>query len=111
MMDYLYGIQTRRKKMTIDKIQEYIALYAPTVFMVISVIMNYLKTFKELKKNVSNIENSEVLKNTKTEIAELKEQLARQAKENLELKVLQMELINELKKVEKYDTNKEIQES
>ena len=97
--------------MTIDKIQEYLALYAPTVLMVISVIMNYLKTFKELKRNVSNIENSQVLKDTKTEIAELKEQLARQAKENLELKVLQMELINELKKVEKYDTNKEIQEA
>ena len=111
MTVYLYGIQTRRKKMTIDKIQEYLALYAPTVLMVISVIMNYLKTFKELKKNVSNIENSKVLKDTKTEIAELKEQLARQAKENLELKVLQMELINELKKVEKYDTNKEIQEA
>lgn len=110
-MDYLYGGQARRKKMTIDKFQEYIALYAPTVLMVISVIMNYLKTFKELKRNVSNIENSQVLTETKQEIAELKEQLSLRAKENLELKVLQMELINELKKVEKYDTNKEIQES
>ena len=108
MMDYLYGIQTRRKKM---EIKELIAMYAPTVLMVVSVIVDYLKTFKELKKNVSNIENSKVLTETKNEIAELKEQLARQAKENLELKVLQMELINELKKVEKYDTNKEIQES
>lgn len=110
-MDYLYGIQTRRKKMTIDKIQEYIALYAPTIFMAVSVIMNYLKTFKELKRNVSNIENSKVLTETKQEIAELKEQLSLRAKENLELKVLQMELINELKKVEKYDTNKEIQKA
>lgn len=97
--------------MTADKIYEYIALYAPTVLMVISVIMNYLKTFKELKKNVSDIENSKVLTDTKKEIDSLKEQLAMQAKDNLELKVLQMELINELKKVEKYDTNKEIQES
>lgn len=97
--------------MTIDKIQEYIALYAPTVLMVVSVIMNYLKTFKELKKNVSNIENSKVLTETKQEIAELKEQLSLRAKENLELKVLQMELINELKKVKKYDTDKEIQEA
>lgn len=92
-------------------IKELIAMYAPTIFMAISVIMNYLKTFKELKRNVSNIENSKVLTDTKKEIAELKEQLAIQAKENLELKVIQMELINELKKVEKYDTNKEIQES
>ena len=97
--------------MTIDKIQEYIALYTPTVLMVISVIMNYLKTFKELKRNVSNIENSQVLTETKQEIAELIEQLSLRAKENLELKVLQMELINELKKVEKYDTNKEIQKA
>ena len=106
MTVYLYGIQTRRNKMTIDKIQEYIALYAPTVLMVISVIMNYLKTFKELKKNVSDIENSKLLTDTKNEIAELKEQLAIQSKENLELKVIQMELINELKKVKKYDTDK-----
>lgn len=97
--------------MTIDKIQEYVALYAPTVFMAVSVIMNYLKTFKELKRNVSNIENSKVLTETKKEIAELKEQLSLRAKENLELKVLQMELINELKRVQKYDTDKEIQES
>lgn len=92
-------------------IKELIAMYAPTVLMALSVIMNYLKTFKELKKNVSNIENSKVLTDAKKEIAELKEQLSRQAKENLEMKVLQMELINELKKVKKYDTDKEIKES
>ena len=90
-------------------IKELIAMYAPTVLMVVSVIMNYLKTFKELKRNVSSIENSKVLTETKNEIAELKEQLAIQSKENLELKVIQMELINELKKVKKYDTDKEIQ--
>ena len=92
-------------------IKELIAMYAPTVLMAVSVIMNYLKTFKELKRNVSNIENSKVLKETNNEIAELKEQLAIQAKENLELKALQMELINELKRVERYDTDKEIQKS
>ena len=92
-------------------IKELVAMYAPTILMAISVIMNYLKTFKELKKNVSNIENSKVLTETKKEVAELKEQLSRQAKENLEMKVLQMELINELKKVKKYDTDKEIKES
>lgn len=91
------------------EIKELIAMYAPTVFMVISVIMNYLKTFKELKKNVSG--NKTETDRLKGEIDSLKEQLAMQAKDNLELKVLQMELINELKKVEKYDTNKEIQES
>lgn len=93
------------------EIKELIAMYAPTVLMVVSVIMNYLKTFKELKKNVSNIENSKVLTDTKKEMDYLKELLDMQAKDNLELKVLQMELINELKKVEKYDTNKEIQEA
>ena len=95
--------------MTIDKIQEYIALYAPTVLMVVSVIMNYLKTFKELKKNV--LGNKTETDRLKGEIDSLKEQLAMQAKDNLELKVIQMELINELKRVKKYDTDKEIQES
>lgn len=106
MMDYLYGIQTRRKKM---EIKELIAMYAPTVLMVVSVIMNYLKTFKELKKNV--LGNKTETDRLKEEIDSLKEQLAMQAKDNLQLKVLQMELINELKKVEKYDTDKEIQEA
>lgn len=109
MMDYLYGIQTRRKKMTIDKIQEYIALYAPTVLMVVSVIMNYLKTFKELKRNV--LGNKTETDRLKGEIDSLKEQLAMQAKDNLQLKVLLMENVNELKKVQKYDTDKEIQEA
>ena len=95
--------------MTIDKIQEYIAMYAPTVLMVISVIMNYLKTFKELKKNV--LGNKTETDRLKGEIDSLKEQLAMQAKDNLELKVLLMENVNELKKVKKYDTDKEIQEA
>ena len=90
--------------MTIDKIQEYIALYAPTVLMVVSVIMNYLKTFKELKKNV--LGNKTETDRLKGEIDSLKEQLAMQAKDNLELKVLLMENVNELKKVKKYDTDK-----
>lgn len=95
--------------MTIDKIQEYIALYAPTVLMVVSVIMNYLKTFKELKKNV--LGNKSETDRLKGEIDSLKEQLALQAKDNLELKALLMENVNELKKVKKYDTDKEIQEA
>lgn len=100
-MDYLYGIQTRRKKM---EIKELIAMYAPTVLMVISVIMNYLKTFKELKKNV--LGNKTETDRLKGEIDSLKEQLAMQAKDNLQLKVLLMENVNELKKVNKYDTDK-----
>ena len=90
--------------MTIDKIQEYIALYAPTVLMVVSVIMNYLKTFKELKKNV--LGNKTETDRLKGEIDSLKEQLAMQSKDNLQLKVLLMENVNELKKVKKYDTDK-----
>lgn len=101
MTVYLYGIQTRRKKM---EIKELIAMYAPTVLMVVSVIMNYLKTFKELKKNV--LGNKTETDRLKEEIDSLKEQLAMQAKDNLQLKVLLMENVNELKKVKKYDTDK-----
>lgn len=86
------------------EIKELIAMYAPTVLMVISVIMNYLKTFKELKRNV--LGNKTETNRLKEEIDSLKEQLAMQAKDNLELKVLLMENVNELKKVKKYDTDK-----
>ena len=91
------------------EIKEIIAMYAPTVLMVISVIMNYIKTFKELKKNV--LGNKTETERLKGEIDSLKEQLAMQAKDNLQLKVLLMENVNELKKVKKYDTDKEIQEA
>ena len=91
------------------EIKEIIAMYAPTVLMVISVIMNYIKTFKELKKNV--LGNKTETDRLKEEIDSLKEKLAMQAKDNLELKCLLMENVNELKKVKKYDTDKEIQES
>ena len=91
------------------EIKELIAMYAPTVLMVVSVIMNYLKTFKELKKNV--LGNKTETDRLKDEIDSLKEQLAMQAKDNLQLKVLLMENVNELKRVKKYDTDKEIQES
>lgn len=90
-------------------IKELIAMYAPTVLMVISVIMNYLKTFKELKKNV--LGNKTETDRLKGEIDSLKEQLTMQSKDNLQLKCLLMETVNELKKVKKYDTNKEIQEA
>lgn len=91
------------------EIKELIAMYAPTVLMVVSVIMNYLKTFKELKKNV--LGNKTETDRLKGEIDSLKEQLAMQAKDNLQLKVLLMENVNELKKVKKYDTDKEIKEA
>ena len=91
------------------EIKELIAMYAPTVLMVISVIMNYLKTFKELKKN--GLGNKTETDRLKEEIDSLKEQLAMQAKDNLQLKALLMENVNELKKVKKYDADKEIQEA
>ena len=86
------------------EIKELIAMYAPTVLMVVSVIMNYIKTFRELKKNV--LGNKTETDRLKGEIDSLKEQLAMQAKDNLQLKVLLMENVNELKKVKKYDTDK-----
>lgn len=90
-------------------IRELIAMYAPTVFMVISVVANYLSTFKKLKENVSSTKSE--TNRLKAEIDSLKEQLSIQSKDNLQLKCLLMETVNELKKVKKYDTDKEIQKA
>lgn len=53
-------------------IKELIIMYAPTVFMAVSVILNYLKTFKALSTNVSKIENSRAIKSLSTEVENLK---------------------------------------
>ena len=53
-------------------IKELIIMYAPTVFMALSVILNYLKTFKALSTNVSKIENSRAIKSLSTEVENLK---------------------------------------
>ena len=53
-------------------IKELIIMYAPTVFMTVSVIMNYVKTFKSLNTNVSKIENSRAIKSLSTEVENLK---------------------------------------
>ena len=53
-------------------IKELIIMYAPTVFMAVSVIMNYVKTFKSLNTNVSKIENSKAIKSLSTEVENLK---------------------------------------
>ena len=53
-------------------IKELIIMYAPTVFMALSVIMNYVKTFKALSANVSKIENSRAIKSLSTEVENLK---------------------------------------
>ena len=53
-------------------IKALIIMYAPTVFMALSVILNYLKTFKALNTNVSKIENSRAIKSLSTEVENLK---------------------------------------
>ena len=53
-------------------IKELFIMYAPTVFMALSVILNYLKTFKALNTNVSKIENSRAIKSLSTEVENLK---------------------------------------
>lgn len=109
--------------MTIESFKEAIILYAPTIFMVISVIANYLKTFKALTSNVSKIENSTTLKKLNKEIQDLQFHMVQNSKysndlkkENAELKAEIVELkellikYNEVKD-EKDTNNEEIQEA
>ena len=71
-----------------------------------------LQRMRELSVQAANDTNNlEDRRAIQQEIDSLKEQLAMQAKDNLELKCLLMENVNELKKVKKYDTDKEIQEA
>ena len=84
----------------IDQVKELIILYAPTVLMAISTIINYIKVFKGLKQE-----------DLKKELERTQELLSQQAKDNAEIKELNRELINEVSKVKKYEnvkTNKKV---
>lgn len=79
----------------IDQVKELIILYAPTVLMAISTIINYIKVFKGLKQE-----------DLKKELEKTQELLSQQAKDNAEIKELNRELINEISKVKKYENVK-----
>ena len=89
-----------------DNIQELIVMYAPTIFMALTTVLNYLKTFKLLRTNASSILNEprmvelrKELNDSKIELKEIKQRL-------LELTIRESELINEISKVQKYEITK-----
>lgn len=86
-----------------EQIQELIVMYAPTVFMAISVITNYLQTFKALKQNVSLMTENITIKNLQKELTETRDAITALRKENYKCQELNKELINEISKVQKYE--------
>ena len=67
-------------------IKELILMYAPTIIMAVSVVLNYLKTFKALKTNVKNMENSKSVKSLNQKIGDLQFEIVSRSKYLLELK-------------------------
>ena len=82
--------------MIAEQIKELVILYAPTVFMALATIINYVKIIKGLKQE-----------DLRSELERTRELLAQQAKDNAEIKELNRELINEVSKVRKYETVKD----
>lgn len=82
--------------MIAEQIKELVVLYAPTVFMALATIINYIKIIKGLKQE-----------DLRSELERTRELLAQQAKDNAEIKELNRELINEVSKVRKYETVKD----
>lgn len=76
----------------IESIKELIVMYAPTVLMVISTVLNYVKVLKGLKQD-----------DLKAELDRTKKMLEAQRHQNEEIIRIQKELINEVSKVVKYE--------
>lgn len=76
----------------IESIKELIVMYAPTVLMVISTVLNYVKVLKGLKQD-----------DLKAELERTKKMLESQRHQNEEIIRTQKELINEVSKVVKYE--------
>lgn len=82
-------------------IKELIIMYAPTVFMALSVILNYLKTFKALNTNVSKIENSQKLKKMDKTMADLQFEIVSRSRYITELTAANEILIRKIEELNK----------
>lgn len=82
-------------------IKELIIMYAPTVFMALSVIMNYLKTFKALNTNVSKIENSQKLKKMDKTMSDLQFEIVSRSRYITELTAANEILIKRIEELNK----------
>ena len=82
-------------------IKELIIMYAPTVFMTLSVILNYLKTFKALSTNVSKIENSQKLKKMDKTMADLQFEIVSRSRYITELTAANEILIRKIEELNK----------
>lgn len=89
-----------------NNIQELIVMYAPTVFMALTTVINYLKTFKLLRTNASSILNEPKMVALRQELDESKQQLKDIKQRLVELTMRESELINEISKVQKYEIAK-----
>ena len=78
--------------MIAEEIKQLVILYAPTVLMVISTVLNYIKVLKGLKQD-----------DLKAELNRTKQMLEAQRNQNQEIIRTQKELINEVSKVVKYE--------
>ena len=82
-------------------IKELIIMYAPTVFMALSVILNYMKTFKALSTNVSKIENSQKLKKMDKTMADLQFEIVSRSRYITELTAANEILIRKIEELNK----------
>ena len=91
-------------------IKEMILMYAPTILMAVSVILNYLKTFKALKTNVKNMENSKSVKTLNKGIGDLQFEIVSRSKYLVELKQSNEKLMSKIeelnKRIETVELNK-----
>ena len=76
-------------------------MYAPTVFMALSVIMNYVKTFKALSANVSKIENSQKLKKMDKTMTDLQFEIVSRSRYITELTAANEILIKRIEELNK----------
>ena len=78
--------------MIAEEIKQLVILYAPTVLVAISTVLNYIKVLKGLKQD-----------DLKAELNRTKQMLEAQRNQNQEIIRTKKELINEVSKVVKYE--------
>lgn len=74
--------------------KEYILLYAPSIFCVLSAFIGFIKTSQKLKNNAKAIIESREYKNLSKEMKDLRAQISCQTQYNVELIKINKELLN-----------------
>ena len=89
--------------MTLEQIYQLIITYAPVVLMALGTILNFLKTFKELRNSKNEILNDPRMTGLRQELTDTRAELKVIKSQLVQIADREAKLVNQMAKVEIYE--------